>query len=108
MLENRTRLHVSREPKAPPLRLLFSYCRLLPPREIAKSFSANGMVGRGGGDRTRSPVEFVMIYRAQAEIGMWPRHSQQTACRHRYSIVAFYRLDTSPSPRTAVRFTVWA
>jgi|SRR6266853_439229 len=55
MLENRTRLHVSREPKAPPLRLLFSYCRLLPPRKIAKSFSANGMVGRGGGDRTRPP-----------------------------------------------------
>jgi len=24
----------------------------LPPREIAKSFSANGMIGRGGGDRT--------------------------------------------------------
>ena len=28
-----------------------SYCRLLPPREIAKSFSTNRMVGRGGGDR---------------------------------------------------------
>jgi hypothetical protein len=27
-----------------------------PPREIAKSFSANGMVGRGGGDRTRPPI----------------------------------------------------
>ena len=25
--------------------------RLLPPREIAKSFVANGMIGRGGGDR---------------------------------------------------------
>ena len=38
--------------KVPPMRLNFiSYCRLLPPREIAKSFSANGMIGRGGGDR---------------------------------------------------------
>jgi len=34
---------------------LSSYCRLLPPREIAKLFSAHGMVGRGGGDRTRPP-----------------------------------------------------
>ena len=34
---------------------VISYCRLLPPREIAKSFSANGMVGRGGGDRTEHP-----------------------------------------------------
>jgi hypothetical protein len=33
----------------------FSYCRLLPPREIAKSFLPNGMVGRGGGDRTHIP-----------------------------------------------------
>jgi len=32
------------------------YCRLLPPRKIAKSFSANGMVGRGGGDRTLDPL----------------------------------------------------
>ena len=39
--------------KVPRMRLDFiSYCRLLPPREIAKSFSANGMIGRGGGDRT--------------------------------------------------------
>jgi hypothetical protein len=37
--------------KVPPLRLVFSYCRLLPPSEIAKSFLANGMIGRGGGDR---------------------------------------------------------
>jgi hypothetical protein len=69
--------------------------------------SIRKMNGRGGGDRTRSPIEFVMIYRAQAEIGMWPPRSQQTACRHRYSIVAFYRLDNSASPRTAMRFTVW-
>src|SRR5215471_7289935 len=27
----------------------------LPPRKIAKSFLANGMVGRGGGDRTCIP-----------------------------------------------------
>src|SRR5437660_9296172 len=39
-----------------PSRLVFfSRCRLLSPRESAKSFSANGMVGRGGGDRTRPP-----------------------------------------------------
>src|SRR2546429_3345994 len=39
-----------------PSRLVFfSRCRLLSPREIAKSFSANGMVGRGGGVRTRDP-----------------------------------------------------
>src|SRR5207244_5029407 len=31
----------------------FSRCRLLSPRESAKSFLANGVVGRGGGDRTR-------------------------------------------------------
>ena len=53
MAENRTGPHARREPKAPPLRLFFSHCRLLPPREIAKSFSANGMIGRGGGDRTQ-------------------------------------------------------
>src|SRR5215472_5191440 len=29
----------------------FISCHLLPPHEIAKSFLANGMVGRGGGDR---------------------------------------------------------
>jgi hypothetical protein len=40
------------EPLVPPKRLIFiSYCRLLPPREIANSFWANGMIGRGGGDR---------------------------------------------------------
>lgn len=32
-----------------------SYCRLLPPREIAKLFETNGMVGRGGGDRIHEP-----------------------------------------------------
>src|SRR2546427_12453514 len=43
--------------KVPPMRLNFiSYCRLLPPREIAKSFSANGMIGRGGGERIRAPL----------------------------------------------------
>jgi hypothetical protein len=36
-----------------------SYCRLLSPREIAKSFSANGMVGRDGGDRAKSGIEDV-------------------------------------------------
>src|SRR5215469_1418855 len=50
------RLDHSPEPKAPPKEAHFiSYCRLLPPREFAKSFSTNGMVGRGGGDRTRPP-----------------------------------------------------
>src|SRR6266704_2963485 len=34
-----------------------AYCRLLPPREIAKSFGANGMVGRGGGDRIYEGAE---------------------------------------------------
>src|SRR6266513_799351 len=39
-----------------PSRLVFfPRCRLLSPRQSAKSFSANGMVGRGGGDRTRDP-----------------------------------------------------
>ena len=33
----------------------FSYCRLLPPREIAKFVLAHGLVGRGGGGRTRPP-----------------------------------------------------
>jgi hypothetical protein len=36
-----------------------SYCRLLPPREIARSFSTNEMIGRGGGDRTKSGIEDV-------------------------------------------------
>src|SRR5438445_13264527 len=58
--------------KVPPMRLNFiSYCRLLPPREIAKSFSANGMIGRGGGDRTCalllanqrvSPIETLFVH----------------------------------------------
>src|SRR5260221_6735131 len=53
------------------------------------------------------PVKLLLLSRAQSKIGMCPCHSQQPVCRHRYSIVAFYRLDNSPSPRTAVRFTVW-
>src|ERR1700680_2200884 len=44
-----------RKPAVPPVRLVFSCCRLLPPREIAKSFLANGMIGRGGGDRNCIP-----------------------------------------------------
>ena len=32
------------------------YRCLLPPRKTAKLFEANGMVGRGGGDRTRPPI----------------------------------------------------
>ena len=44
------------------MRLNFiSYCRLLPPREIAKSFSANGMIGRGGGDRTVNGAEDAQV-----------------------------------------------
>jgi hypothetical protein len=39
----------------------FSYCRLLPPRKTAKLFEANGMVGRGGGDRTKSDVETAQV-----------------------------------------------
>lgn len=39
------------EALVPPLRH-FSYCRLLPPRKTAKVFETNGIVGRGGGDRT--------------------------------------------------------
>src|SRR5437660_5082869 len=47
-----------------PSRLVFfSRCRLLPPREIAKSFSANGMVGRGGGDRTLYPLNIQCFQR---------------------------------------------
>ena len=42
---------------------LFSYCRLLPPREIAKSFWANGMVGRGSGDRTNTTFKRTSVYR---------------------------------------------
>src|SRR5215472_12553631 len=40
----------SPEPKAPPKEAHFiSYCRLLPPRELAKSFSTNGwLVGAVG------------------------------------------------------------
>ena len=45
------------EPKASPLRPSFSYCRLLPPREISKLCFANGMVGRGGGDRNHRYIE---------------------------------------------------
>ena len=45
----------TRSQKAPPKRLSLFYCGLLPPREIAKSFSANEMVGRGGGDRIHDP-----------------------------------------------------
>src|SRR6266513_1195436 len=52
MLENRTRLHVIREPKAPPLRLLFAYCRLLPPRQSAKLLEGNRVTGAGDGNRT--------------------------------------------------------
>ena len=44
----------------PPLRR-DSYSRLLPPRGIAESFEANGMVGRGGGDRTTSGVEDAQV-----------------------------------------------
>jgi hypothetical protein len=39
------------ELSAPPLRLFF-LLPPLPPRKTAKLFEANGMVGRGGGDRT--------------------------------------------------------
>ena len=40
----------------PPMSLnLFPIAAFLPPREIAKSFSANGMIGRGGGDRIPQP-----------------------------------------------------
>jgi hypothetical protein len=37
-----------------------SYCRLLPPRKIAKFFSANGMIGRGSGDRNCIPTKQVL------------------------------------------------
>lgn len=36
--------------------------RLLPPREVAKLFGTNGMVGRGGGDRTNLPSAFSTIH----------------------------------------------
>src|SRR5260370_24683193 len=39
------------------MRLNFvSYCRLLPPRQIAKLLLGKRMVGRGGGDRTLYPL----------------------------------------------------
>jgi hypothetical protein len=46
----------------PPSRLV-PYCRLLPPCEIAKSFSTNGMVGRGGGDRTHDLFACRRLYK---------------------------------------------
>ena len=50
---NGNRFPFNHEPKGATQEARFiAYCRLLPPREIAKSFGANGMVGRGGGDRT--------------------------------------------------------
>ena len=54
--------------KVPCMRLNFiSYCRLLPPREIAKSFSANGLIGRGGGDRKHYRAEFQGVRRNAGE-----------------------------------------
>jgi hypothetical protein len=48
-------------PLAPPLRL-FSYCRLLPPREIAKLLLGKRTVGRSGGDRIQLPVPFAKAH----------------------------------------------
>ena len=44
---------------------LIPYCRLLPPREIAKLLSANGIVGRGGGDRNCIPPFLSLTDRAR-------------------------------------------
>jgi hypothetical protein len=39
----------------PPMRL---YCRLLPPRQIARLFKGKWMIGRGGGDRKHYQADF--------------------------------------------------
>src|SRR6266481_7410028 len=44
-----------------------SYCRLLPPRQIAKLLLGKRMVGRGGGDRKQYRLEFQGLRRNAEE-----------------------------------------
>jgi len=57
-----------------------SYCRLLPPREIGKSFSANGTIGRGGGDRTHRPISAVLC-RKFCVLAAWCRSLRSPSIR---------------------------
>jgi hypothetical protein len=51
--------------------------------------------GRGGGDRTRTPFEFAIIYAGPAAICIWTPCCMQQTSRNRNPIAAVCRLDNS-------------